>query len=118
MSKEDIVSSLTQETSALSDSIKALEQGEDKDAVIASLRKETAALKDTVAVLQKAIDMSYSKSTTYYASTYSQLCKEQFHEIPEHGTPARFVSQMIESYHLCDFRPQLNTSSYVNVSFE
>jgi glutamate decarboxylase len=32
--------------------------------------------------------------------------------------PARYVKEVIEQIHLCDFRPRLNTSSYVNVVSE
>lgn len=32
--------------------------------------------------------------------------------------PASYVKEVIEQIHLCDFRPRLNTSSYVNVVSE
>lgn len=91
---------------------------QDKDAVIASLKAESAALKESVATLQAALLESQDLSTTFYASTHCQKSKTQIGDIPQHGMPARYVKEVIEQLHLCDFRPRLNTSSYVNVVSE
>jgi hypothetical protein len=91
---------------------------EDKDALIASLRAEAASLKESVSYLQDALIRNQDLNTTYYASKHSQLTKNVVREIPEYGAPARFVKERIEQLHLCDFRPRLNTSSYVNVVSE
>ncbi len=72
---------------------------EDKDKLIASLKAEAESLKESV-------------------SKHSQLTKHDIHDIPEYGMPARYVKEVIEQIHLCDFRPRLNTSSYVNVVSE
>lgn len=98
---------------------------DDKDTTIATLREETATLrgetatlKETVAVLQAVLSKQQSSQTTYFASSHAGLAKSDVHSIPEHGMPASFVKDLIESLHLCDFTPQLNTSSYVNVVSE
>ena len=98
---------------------------DNKDTTIATLRdetdtlrQETAALKETVAVLQAALTHQQSTHTTYFASSHAGLSKCDVHTIPDHGMPASFVKDLIESLHLCDFTPQLNTSSYVNVVSE
>jgi hypothetical protein len=91
---------------------------EDKDALIASLRAEAASLKESVSYLQGALIRHQDLNTTYYASKHSQLTKGSIRDIPEYGAPARFVKERIEQLHLCDFRPRLNTSSYVNVVWE
>ena len=89
-----------------------------KDDIIALLRKESSELKDTVAVLTQALAREEASSTTFYASPYSRVRTDQLHDIPTHGMSARFAKQVIEDLHLCDFRPRLNTSSYVNVVLE
>ena len=87
---------------------------EDKDKLIALLKAEAESLKESVSILQGALIRSQDSSTTFYASTLSQLTNH-VHDIPEYGMPARYVKEVIEQIHLCDFRPRLNTSSYVNV---
>lgn len=91
---------------------------EDKDALIASLQAEAASLKESVSYLQGALIRHQDLNTTYYASKHSQLTKSSVRDIPEYGAPASFVKERIEQLHLCDFRPRLNTSSYVNVVSE
>jgi hypothetical protein len=95
---------------------------DEKDSTIAtlreettSLREETSALRETVTLLQQALAKQESQNTTYLASSHASLGKNDVDFLPEHGMPARFVKQLIASKHLCDFNPQLNTSSYVNV---
>ena len=39
-------------------------------------------------------------------------------EIPLHGNSAKTVKNVIHNHKSLDFKPQLNTSSYVNVIFE
>jgi len=91
---------------------------EDKDTIIASLREEAASLKESVALLQGALIRNQDLGTTYYASHHSQLTRKDIQEIPQQGMPARYVKEVIEQFHLCDFLPRLNTSSYVNVVSE
>lgn len=90
----------------------------DKDALIAALKAEADSLKESVATLQDALLQYQDISTTFYASHHSQRTKKDIKDIPEHGLPARYVKEVIEQLHLCDFRPRLNTSSYVNVVSE
>jgi hypothetical protein len=39
-------------------------------------------------------------------------------EVPAQGLEAEAVKALVENTHSLDFNPKLNTSSYVNVSFE
>lgn len=91
---------------------------EEKDKLIASLKAEADSLKESVSFLQGALIRSQDLSTTFYASKHSQLTRNDIHDIPEFGMPAQYVKEVIEQIHLCDFRPRLNTSSYVNVVSE
>lgn len=90
----------------------------DKDKLIASLRAEASSLRDSVSYLQGALIRSHDLNTTFYASKHAQITRKNFTDIPDEGMPARYVKEMIEQLHLCDFRPRLNTSSYVNVVSE
>lgn len=88
---------------------------DEKDRTIASLQEEASELKKSVALLVEALAKQESHSTTYLASSQASLGKNDVAFIPKHGMPARFAKELIESKHLCDTTPQLNTSSYVNV---
>jgi len=52
----------------------------------------------------------------YYASSWA-VC-EGTDGFPRHGEPASFVETRIRNYSLLDFKPQLNTASYINVVAE
>ncbi len=52
----------------------------------------------------------------YYASRWAREATNGC--FPRVGEPPAFVKQRIDSYRLLDFKPQLNTASYVNVVAE
>mmetsp|Transcript_5990 Transcript_5990/g.18794 ORF Transcript_5990/g.18794 Transcript_5990/m.18794 type:complete len:365 (-) Transcript_5990:5-1099(-) len=52
----------------------------------------------------------------YYASSWA-VCQTD-ETFPKHGEPASFVETRIRNYSLLDFKPQLNTASYINVVAE
>jgi len=54
----------------------------------------------------------------YTASIDACRAPEDDLAMPEGPSDARYCAQMVEDYHLLDFNPRLNTSSYVNVDFE
>ena len=92
---------------------------DERDKRISALEAEAAELKKTIAQMQQQLDLNAAKGTTLYASPLSaQITNEEVQEIPPDGLPARFIKEFIESMHLCDFQPRLNTSSYVNVVSE
>eukprot|EP00967_Tisochrysis_lutea_P142397 scaffold263002_cov31-Tisochrysis_lutea.AAC.1 len=45
-------------------------------------------------------------------------CLQTDETFPKHGEPASFVETRIRNYSLLDFKPQLNTASYINVVAE
>jgi len=55
----------------------------------------------------------------YYASHYASDETLSGNKcIPDHGRPPRFTWRLIQDVHELDFQEKLNTSSYVNVTFE
>merc|ERR1719401_3020478 len=56
--------------------------------------------------------------TQYYASTQAQLREPDDVSIPEAGTQPQHCLRMVKDHHALDCKVQLNTSSYVNVTFE
>lgn len=74
---------------------------------------ETKLLKEEVAKLKSQIEMM---SKTYYAS--KEAVVEISESLPEHARPAFHVLEEIREAESLDFKPRLNTSSYVNVVFE
>lgn len=83
------------------------------NAKIAALEKELAALKQDNARHTAA-------GTTYYASDDAMKSRSTTHAmaIPEHGFNAAHVKDYILQEQELDFKPRLNTSSYVNVVME
>lgn len=59
-----------------------------------------------------------SNSPNYYYSSDATQCWNKIERIPDVGHPAATVKTIIQNNHALDFNPKLNTSSYVNVSFE
>lgn len=68
-------------------------------------------------ILLPTVDASEDTAGYYYAS---KCAARSFDDgaFPENGLPARYVKNIVEDYHLLDTRERLNTSSYVNVTFE
>jgi glutamate decarboxylase len=85
-----------------------------KDAVILGLQEQ-------VAMLQCQLDGLKDESTTYYASKHAQAVGINDHsdfEMPKSGMSADHVKELILQHQQLDFKPRLNTSSYVNVVSE
>jgi glutamate decarboxylase len=79
---------------------------------IAKLKQEVESLR---AQLQQALA---SNAQNYYFSSDAVQCWNQIEKIPEVGHPPATVKTIIGNNHALDFNQKLNTSSYVNVSFE
>lgn len=83
-----------------------------KDEIIESLRAE---VKDLKAQLSSELrDMN----TTYFSSSHALIPQEEHIQMPTHGMSARHVKERIVAMEQLDFKPGLNTSSYVNVVTE
>jgi glutamate decarboxylase len=80
------------------------------------MTKDTQHLQEDIKLIKNKLDSQQD----YMASkvTLSNWIVDHPNEIPLHGSSAVSVRNVIEHNHSLDFQPQLNTSSYVNVSFE
>ncbi len=76
------------------------------------LKKQIDDLKDQ---LQKVLD---ERNQSYYFSSDAVHKWNQINEVPDHGHPPNTVKNIIQNNRSLDFDRRLNTSSYVNVSFE
>ncbi len=79
---------------------------------IDSLKKEIDKLRAELRDATQHNDSSY-----YFSNEALQNFNSTSH-IPERGMAAKTVKAIIENNHVLDFNQKLNTSSYVNVSFE
>lgn len=80
---------------------------------------EIAAIKEELESLR--LQLEEAKRTSQYGYHFSGAAQRDWShvgEIPAHGRPPQMVKSIIEDTHTLDFNQQLNTSSYVNVSFE
>jgi len=85
---------------------------EEKDKIIKSLRSQ-------VSSLQTELNSTVRDMTaTYYSSCTALKPNETRYSIPKYGMTARHVKERIFSLEQLDFKPLLNTSSYVNVVAE
>jgi hypothetical protein len=91
---------------------------EEKDALISTLKAERDALKSTVNQLRSLLIKHENHSTPFFSSSLPSLSRAEVCTIPQVGLPAGHVTEIINSFHLTDFQPMLNTSSYVNVVSE
>lgn len=83
------------------------------------MSKDHQEIKDEIEKLQKKLTSLENNSNESYYFSSSSISKDQKkHEIPKFGQNAKNVKLMIEDTHTLDFNQKLNTSSYVNVSFE
>lgn len=81
-------------------------------AEIETLKKEIASLR---AELQRSREI---QEGTYY---FSEEALQNFNSqtrLPDHGLSAKTAETIIKNNHVLDFNQKLNTSSYVNVTFE
>jgi len=75
--------------------------------------------KQEIAKLKAQIQEMKSERLHYYASHYAHEDSTSGNAcMPETGMPPRFVWRMVQDVHELDFSEKLNTSSYVNVTFE
>lgn len=82
------------------------------------MSEEVRELKEQIALLQQQVSELKHAGQSYY---YSEDAIHDWYaspEIPAHGRDAKTVKTIIENNHILDFNQELNTSSYVNVSFE
>ena len=63
-------------------------------------------------------ELKRSSQLVYYNSQLAQSDWFGLQEVPEQGLDAQTVKLIVENAHALDFDQKLNTSSYVNVSFE
>jgi len=80
---------------------------------------EIQRLKREVENLRRQLDAATeSAGESYYSSNAALQGWSESLEIPTHGRDPKTVKSIIENTHTLDFNQKLNTSSYVNVSFE
>jgi len=84
----------------------------DKDEVIKGLKAEIGNLEERLKTT--VLDLT----GTYYSSSTALKPSETSSRIPKYGTTARFAKERIVTLEQLDFKPMLNTSSYVNVVME
>jgi len=82
------------------------------------MTSELEALQSQVALLKKELEVLHSKQDSSYYFSSGALQDPYVFSMPENGLPAKTVKTQIENNHELDFNKKLNTSSYVNVSFE
>jgi glutamate decarboxylase len=83
------------------------------------MRDELNSLRDEVANLRKQLEDAQARNEgSYYFSAQAREGMASRRTIPSQGLPAATVKTIIENNHALDFDQKLNTSSYVNVSFE
>mmetsp|Transcript_10810 Transcript_10810/g.15931 ORF Transcript_10810/g.15931 Transcript_10810/m.15931 type:complete len:328 (-) Transcript_10810:45-1028(-) len=88
--------------------------GDHKDDLIASLQSQVSQLQGALASIQ-------DKSKTYYASSLAVSGPNLYDDdssIPQNGIGAEHAKEIIVENQQLDFKPRLNTSSYVNVVSE
>ena len=83
------------------------------------MSEEVEALRDEVNRLRAQIQSVYSSEIkNFHFSSAAQQDWSAIDSIPTQGNSASTVKALIENAHALDFDERLNTSSYVNVSFE
>ena len=83
------------------------------------MSKETEALQAEIDRLRTQIKEIYQAQVeTFYFSPAAQNDWSRVDSIPARGSSAATVQHIVENAHALDFDQRLNTSSYVNVSFE
>jgi len=76
-------------------------------------------LKEEVKALRAQLDEATRRAhESYYYSNAALQGWSETRQIPERGRDPKTVKSIIENTHTLDFNQKLNTSSYVNVSFE
>ncbi len=80
---------------------------------------ETEELREEVKVLRARLDQVLENTGRgYYFSNDVLQSWNNITEIPVQGHSSRMVKKIVQNNHVLDFNQELNTSSYVNVSFE
>ena len=80
---------------------------------------ETQRLQEEISRLQvKLQELALASGTGYYHSAAAQQDWHNLGQIPEEGLGSGAAKLIIQNAHALDFDHRLNTSSYVNVSFE
>lgn len=83
------------------------------------MTQEVEALKDEISRLRAEMKAIYEAQVeSFHFSPAAQHDWSQDDSIPARGNSAATVQALIENAHALDFDQRLNTSSYVNVSFE
>ena len=83
------------------------------------MSKETEALQAEIDRLSAQIKEIYQAQVeSFYFSPAAQNDWSRVDSIPARGNSAATVQSIVENAHALDFDQRLNTSSYVNVSFE
>ena len=83
------------------------------------MSNEIDLLKEQISSLQMQLQRALRESeSSYYFSKESLESIAESGSIPKTGMPSKSARSMIEDNHVVDFDQRLNTSSYVNVSFE
>jgi glutamate decarboxylase len=80
--------------------------------------REIEKLKNKVAELQNKLEKAEKVLEENYYLSDAAVQNPYMFTLPENGMPAKTVKTQIENNHELDFNFKLNTSSYVNVSFE
>jgi glutamate decarboxylase len=80
------------------------------------MSEEIKQLKDEIAALKESL--SEKSDSLRQAEKLNQSLGENPSSIPSYSSDAQSVKTIIENDYMLDFKPQLNTSSYVNVRFE
>jgi glutamate decarboxylase len=79
---------------------------------------EIEKLKHKLAELQNKLEKAEKVLEDNYYLSDAAVYNRYMFTLPENGMPAKSVKTQIENNHELDFNFKLNTSSYVNVSFE
>ena len=80
---------------------------------------EIAALTEEIAPLHARLDeLERDAQTNYYISSAAQESWASAASIPRYGQSAATVESIVENTRSLDFNHRLNTSSYVDLSFE
>ena len=82
------------------------------------MNKDIEELQSQVAALQDKLEQAEKKLEQNYYFSDAAVNDPYVFTVPETGMPAKTVKTQIENNHELDFNNKLNTSSYVNVSFE
>jgi len=85
----------------------------------ATMKSEIESLKEELQTLRAQLErVEHSRDAGYYFSSEALQSFNTTASLPEHGMCPKTVKAVIENNHVLDFNQRLNTSSYVNVSFE